>query len=91
MAKVIYHAPEGDDIETMAFGFSFTSGLPTDVNDEKALAKLSNNRCFTVEDDSVMDVMAPETANVSYETNAVIVEPVQPKRRGRPPKQWDNR
>lgn len=48
MAKVIYLPEKGTDDETEQFGHKFAGGKPTEVNDEKALAKFRGNRFFKV-------------------------------------------
>lgn len=46
--KVSYHPEPGTSDETTQFGYDFAGGRPTEVTDEKALAKFRGNPFFKV-------------------------------------------
>ncbi|WP_322884250.1 hypothetical protein U8C35_07790 [Sinorhizobium medicae] len=48
MAKVIYLPEKGSEDETEQFGYAFKDGKPTEVTDEKAIAKFRGNRFFKI-------------------------------------------
>lgn len=72
MMKAIYEGPEG---EVTIFDLAFPRGVPVEVTDPHACAKLANHPEFIVDDEESSD-----TAEVGVD---------QPKRRGRPPKVRD--
>ena len=71
MMKAMYEGPEG---EVTIFGLAFPRGVPVEVTDPHACAKLANHPEFIVDDE------ASDTAEAGID---------QPKRRGRPPKVRD--
>ena len=51
MAKVTYQPEDGAPTETTQFGSEFKGSKPTEVTDEKALAKFRGNPFFKVADE----------------------------------------
>ncbi|RMI21364.1 hypothetical protein [Sinorhizobium meliloti] len=61
MAKVIYLPEKGSEDETEQFGHKFAGGKPTEVTDEKALAKFRGNPFFKVSEAKEKADKAPES------------------------------
>ncbi len=66
-----YNAPEGDETQVVMFGIEFADGVPVEVHDDFAKAKLRFHPLF-----DVFDGIETEPG----------VEIMAPRKRGRPPK-----